>query len=241
MLVMSVEGDQRSAPSQHNYVWIGPIDAQTATQVDGVGGTRISAHVDKDPGMGPAAGTTQIVYDVYNGKRTYLSLYQHRPGQTDYSATFDDVMQHSFRLAPWNGYHSERWGYTLDYPASWYDLSNFGAPDSEKYFANESGLGSPIGMDSSGAFVAVSVISGSCRKPPPGNVDSTVQLSVDGQTVTRVSGFLGPPRSEVYWSSYAFVPLGTNCYGLACFFGSKTARDSNLRITDEIIRSFTTS
>ncbi len=196
MLVMSVPGDQTSAPTQHNYVWIGSIDHQAATRVDGVDGTRISAHVDKHPGMGPEAGTTQIMYDVYNGKRTYLVLYQHRPSQTDYSTAFDNVMQHSFRFSPWNGYHSDQWGYTLDYPANWYDLSNLGPTDTEKYFANEKDIGSPIDMDSAGAFFALSTVAGSCRAAPPGNVDSTAQLTVDGQTVTRVSGFLGASQSE---------------------------------------------
>jgi hypothetical protein len=240
MLVMSVQGDQRSAPTQDKYVWIGSIDHQADTQVDGVDGTRMSAHVDKDPGMGPEAGTTQIMYDVYNGTRTYLVLYQHRPNQTDYSMAFDDVMQHSFRFSPWNGYRSAQWGYILDYPARWYDLSNLGAPDTEKYFANQKDIGSPIGMDSAGAFFALSTGAGSCRAAPPGNVDSTVQLTVNGQSVTRVSGFLGPPQSEVFWSSYASVPSGSNCFGFAFIFGSKSARDSNLRTSDEIISSFTT-
>ena len=239
MLVMSVQGDQRSAPTQRNYVWIGSIDHQAATQVDGVDGTRISAHVDKDPGMGPEAGTTQIMYDVYNGTRTYLVLYQHRPNQADYSTAFDDVMQHSFRFSPWNGYHGDLWSYTLDYPASWYDLSTPGGPDTEKYFGNERDIASPIGMDSAGAFFALSVAS-SCRAAPSGNVDNTAQLTVNGQTVTRVSGFLGPPQSEVFWSSYASVPSDSNCFGFAFIFGSKSARDSNLRMSDEIISSFTT-
>jgi len=181
------------------------------------------------------------MYDVYNGTRTYLVLYQHRPNQTDYSTAFDDVMQHSFRFSPWNGYHSDRWGYTFDYPASWYDLSNLGAPDTEKYFANEKDIGSPIGMDSAGAFLALGTVAGSCRPAPPGNVDNTAQLTANGQTVTRVSGFLGPPQSEIFWSAYASVPNGSNCFGFAFIFGSKSARDSNLRTSDEIISSFTTS
>ena len=240
MIVMSVEGDQTSAPSQRSYVWIGTIDAQTTVRVDGVDGTRISAHVDKDPGMGPEAGTTQIMYDVYSGKRTYVVLYQHRPNQADYSATFDDVMGHSFRFSPWKGYHSDAWSYTIDYPAGWYEVPNSGAPDTEKYFANEKNIGSPIGMDSQGVFFALSRLSGSCRAAPPGRADDTAQLTVNGQTVTRTSGFLGARQSEVAWGSYATVPKGTSCFGFAFVFGSKEARDANLRVTDQIISSFTT-
>jgi hypothetical protein len=241
MSVDSVAGDHRSAPAQGNNIYVGTVDLVTPVQVDGVDGTRTSAHIDSNPGMGPEAGTTQILYDVYNGTRTYLVLYQHRPSESDYSPAFDDLMQHSFRFSAWNAYHSSISGYTIDYPAAWYDLGNLGAPDTERYFANDKTIGSPIGMDSQGVMLALSTETGSCRVPPPGTVDDTAQLTVDSQTVTRISGFLGPPQSEVYWGSYASVPKGTNCFGFAFIFGSKSARDANLRITDLIISSFTTS
>ena len=241
MLVMSPEGDQTSSPEQHNYVWMAPIEERTPTRVDGIDGNRLVAHVDRDPGMGPEAGTTQVMYDVYNGKRTYLALYQHRPNATDYTAAFDDVMQHSFRFSPWTGYHSAKWGYTIDYPSSWFDLPDLAAPDTDKYFANEKDLGSPIGMDSPGVFFAVSRVAGSCRPIPPGNVDDTAHLTVAGQTITRVSGYLGHAQSEAFWSSYASIPSGANCFALVAAFGSKAARDANLHVADLIITSFTTS
>jgi hypothetical protein len=37
----------------------------------------------------------------------------------------------------WKTYISARWGYSVDYPVDWYDLPNFGAPDTQKYFSNE--------------------------------------------------------------------------------------------------------
>jgi hypothetical protein len=241
IIVLSVPGDQRSAPSQGNYIHVGTVDQAAAVQVSGIEGVRTTAHLDSNPGMGPEAGTTQLLYDVYNGARTYFALYQHRPTEPDNSSAFDDLMQHSFKFAPWNGYRSDKWGYTVDYPASWYDLSNLGAPDTEEYFANEQSIGSPVGMDSQGVFFALNIETGSCRAAPPGNVDATTQLTVDGQTVTRISGFLGPPQSEVYWSSFASIPKTTSCFGFAFIFGSKAARDADLQITDQIISSFTTS
>jgi hypothetical protein len=241
MSVDSVEGDQRSAPAQGNYIHIGTVDGVTPIKVDGVDGTRTSAHIDSNPGMGPEGGTTQILYDFYNETRTYLVLYQHRPSEPDYSPAFDDLMQRTFRFSAWSGYHSKKWRYTIDYPSTWYDLGNLGAPDTETYFANEKNIGSPIGMDSQGVFFALSSVTGACRAAPPGNVDDTAQLTLAGQAVTRVSGFLGPPQSEVYWGSYASIPKGSNCFGFAFIFGSKPSRDTNLRITDQIISSFTTS
>jgi hypothetical protein len=96
-------------------------------------------------------------------------------------------------------------------------------------------------MGADGVFFNLSVLSGQCRAAPPGDIDGTAQLTVEGQPVTRVTGFLGPPRSEVFWGSYASVPKGTNCFAFAFVFGGKAARDANLRITDQMISSFTTS
>ena len=95
-------------------------------------------------------------------------------------------------------------------------------------------------MDSSGALFALSVLTGPCRTAPPGSVDSTVKLTVDGQTATRVSGFMGPPQSEAFWSSYVSLPSGSRCFQFAFVFGSKSARDANLVITDQIVTSFST-
>jgi hypothetical protein len=139
----------------------------------------------------------------------------------------------------WNSYHSQKWGYTIGYPASWYELGNLGAPDTEQYFANRKDIRQPMGMGADGVFVAVSMVSGQCRAVPPGSVDGTAQLMVDGHPVTRVTGLLGQP--EAYWSSYASVPKGANCFAFAFIFGSKTARDANLQITDQMLTSFTTS
>jgi hypothetical protein len=141
----------------------------------------------------------------------------------------------------WNSYHSQKWGYTINYPASWYDLGNLGAPDKEQYFANRKDIGLPMGMGADGVFFNLSVLSGQCRAAPPGDIDGTAQLTVEGQPITRVTGFLGPPRSEVFWASDASVPKGTNCFAFAFVFGGKAARDANLRITDQMISSFTTS
>jgi len=235
--VESQAGDQR--PCQYAISTF-KTDKVGATTVDGIAGLRIAGHFAADPGMGPEAGTTVIRYQVFNGKRTYCSEYQRRPSEPDYSLVFDELMQQTFRFAPWSAYRSDKDGYKLDYPASWYALSNLGAPDSERYFANAKNIGSPIGMDSSGALFALSVLTGPCRTAPPGSVDSTVKLTVDGQTATRVSGFMGPPQSEAFWSSYVSLPSGSRCFQFAFVFGSKSARDANLVITDQIVTSFST-
>ena len=138
----------------------------------------------------------------------------------------------------WNRIHSDKWGYTLDYPAAWYDQGTLGAPDSERYFANRKSIGAPINMGTTGLFVSLSRIQGACPGAPIGTVDKTKQLTVGDRAVTRVSGRLG--GAEAYWSAYAGVPDATVCYNFAFIFGSKATRDANLQIVDEMVSSFRT-
>jgi hypothetical protein len=74
-----------------------------------------------------------------------------------------------------------------------------------------------------------------------GKVDGTTELVVDGQFVTRVTGFFGPPAGEIYWGADAAIPKATYCFNFEFFFGTKTTRDLNLSVTDQVITSFTTS
>jgi len=73
---------------------------------------------------------------------------------------------------------------------------------------------------------------------PADKVDSTAQLTVDGKAVKRESGFFGGSASEAFWGSRAAVPAGTGCFAFSVIFGSKSARGSNLGITDRMIASF---
>src|ERR1700694_3099629 len=56
----------------------------------------------------------------------------------------------------WSTYTSSKWGYTVKYPANWYDLPNSGAPDTDKYFSNQN-VTTPAQMDQSGVLVTIRV------------------------------------------------------------------------------------
>jgi hypothetical protein len=129
----------------------------------------------------------------------------------------------------------------VDYPATWYALDT-GAPNTEKDFANERGVGSPLSLDQAGLFFAIVAMAGSCPgSPPPGAVDGTVQLKADGNTVTRLTGFLGPPQGEAAWAAVASVPGRGHCFTLGFYFGSKATRDGNLPTIDGVITTFKTA
>jgi hypothetical protein len=56
----------------------------------------------------------------------------------------------------WKTYTNPKWGYTLKYPQTWIELSNYGAPDTEKYFSNQIAP-SPMSLDDAGIYLAISV------------------------------------------------------------------------------------
>ena len=98
-LVLSIAGDHRSAPANHEYLFVGTVQSSSQLVVDGSTGTRFAALISQDPGMGPAAGTTQVLYVFYAGGRTYLLLYQHQPSLADRSATFDTLVSKTLRFS----------------------------------------------------------------------------------------------------------------------------------------------
>jgi hypothetical protein len=54
----------------------------------------------------------------------------------------------------WKTYVSARWGYSIDYLGDWYDLANFGAPDTQKYFSNEN-VRAPLEMTARGVWETI--------------------------------------------------------------------------------------
>jgi len=58
--------------------------------------------------------------------------------------------------ANWPTYMSTNWGYTVKYPATWYDLPNSGAPDADKYFSNQK-VANPAQMEPGGVWLTIRI------------------------------------------------------------------------------------
>ena len=56
--------------------------------------------------------------------------------------------------ANWQTYTNSQYGYTVKYPKNWYNLSNFGAPDTDKYFSNEN-VSAVMEMSGSGIWLTI--------------------------------------------------------------------------------------
>jgi hypothetical protein len=133
----------------------------------------------------------------------------------------------------WKVYTHPRWGYSVAYPATWFNLGNFGVPDTDKYFSNEN-VGAPLQLDKQGIWLTIRVADGTCPAPPalgPGQK----QLVVGGQSVVRTSGHSVPAGAENTWTIAADVPGGGSCFSFIYVALSQSARDANLEVADRMI------
>ncbi len=141
----------------------------------------------------------------------------------------------------WKTYVSARWGYSIDYPGDWYNLANFGAPDTQKYFSNEN-VSAPLTMTPRGVWETIEVqpnLAGSC---PP----SYVSRYVIRQSPTRVGDVatiryvinLTPSGAEAAYIIGVWVPHSGSCYSIQFLSSTPSTRDASTGVADQTIASF---
>jgi hypothetical protein len=139
--------------------------------------------------------------------------------------------------ADWPTYSSP--AYSIKYPSGWYDLSNFGAPDTEKYFANEK-VSAPLQMDTDGAWLTVSVefqATGGCSPSPyfqKATIVSQKSITVGGQSATRSVLVYGPKGPQFM---VADVGHGLRCYHFLAISYSSAATAANLPLEELVLSS----
>jgi hypothetical protein len=137
----------------------------------------------------------------------------------------------------WLTYLSALWGYSVDYPASWCNLPNFGAPEKDKYFASEFS-GSPLAMTSSGMWLTLKADWGACPVAPSFKeiYDRTV-LKVSRQDVTRTYGYFSPGGTEPTVMVYAAIAHESSCYTFSFLTQTRIGGDKYLSAADRMIAS----
>jgi hypothetical protein len=142
----------------------------------------------------------------------------------------------------WKTYVSARWGYSIAYPGDWYDLANFGAPDTQKYFSNEN-VGTPLQMTQRGVWETIEVQPNPTGSCPP----SYVSRSVIGQSPTRVGGVattryvinMTPSGgAEAAYINGVWVTHSGGCYAIQFVSLTPTTRDASTGVADQAIASF---
>jgi hypothetical protein len=139
--------------------------------------------------------------------------------------------------AGWHGYVSPRWLYSLGYPATWYDLPNYGDPSdvAHKSFSNQN-VGAPLEMESGGVWFGISVKSppgSSCGTSSGANVDA-VPITIDGEAATKYLT-KAPNYQSSMWASVTHLSW---CYEFTFITYSQTTRDQNMSDMNAIVASF---
>ena len=141
----------------------------------------------------------------------------------------------------WKTYVSARWGYSIAYPANWYDLPNSGAPDTQKYFSSEN-VGAPLLMSSRGVWETIEVQPYSAASCPASYVTSSAArqspITVDGVATTRYVINMTPSGAEASYGIGVWVKDGASCYSIQFDSPTASTRDANAGIDDQAIASF---
>jgi hypothetical protein len=140
----------------------------------------------------------------------------------------------------WKTYISARWGYSIDYPTSWYDLPS-GAPDTQKYFSNEENA-APLHMSSHGVFETIDVEPNQSEPCAPSWASSAAirqsPITLDGVPTTRYVVDFTPSGAEASYMVGVWVGHGGRCYGITFQSQNPSARDASIAVDDQAIASF---
>jgi len=143
--------------------------------------------------------------------------------------------------AGWKTYISARWGYSIDYLGGWYDLANFGAPDTEKYFSNET-VGAPLEMTARGVLETIEVQSNSTGSCPPSYMSMfairQAPTTVDAVATTRYVINMTPGGAEAAYIIGVWVMHSGSCFSIQFLSTSPSGRDANAGVADQTIASF---
>jgi len=141
----------------------------------------------------------------------------------------------------WKTYVSARWGYSIDYPTSWYDVPNHGAPDTQKYFSNEN-VGAPLQMSASGVYETITIGLNQTEPCAPswasGMAIRQSPITLDGVSTTRYVVNFTPSGTEASYLAGVWVSHSGSCYGITFQSQNPSARDTNIDVADQAIASF---
>lgn len=129
------------------------------------------------------------------------------------------------QTANWKIYTDAKWGYTIKYPETWFDVSNYGTPDTEKYFSNEN-VGSPSRMDNAGIYFAISVngkAGDQCLQRGLANMTVERRSTV---TIDGVASTINVLTKDGYGELIVNLLNGSYCYWFVYVFRSTQVRDA---------------
>ncbi len=139
----------------------------------------------------------------------------------------------------WATYSSDKWGYSLKYPAGWHNLQNFGAPDSHKYFSSED-VPTPLMMSPRGVWLTVATKPLSATDCSRQNIlgrriRSIGSVPLSGSQGTRyVTDPQGGAREDGWTVTFNLARRGL-CFEFVVVSLEQATRDTNLPLADAIL------
>jgi type II secretory pathway pseudopilin PulG len=125
----------------------------------------------------------------------------------------------------WSNYTNSKYSYSIKYPNSWFNLPNYGAPDTDKYFSNKN-VGAPLEMGSDGIWITIRISDNNDNlslsewaSKNPGNPQSEISnvrnVSINGvPAIQQVEDFTKAEGTEGGYSLATYLMKGNTVYSI---------------------------
>lgn len=131
-------------------------------------------------------------------------------------------------------YTSSKWGWSIQYPPAWFDLPNFGAPDTVKGFATED-VQSPLGLSEHGLWLNIETFAQSCEPRYKGEIVEETPITVGSSSTKYI---VRGPDSDAAFAGAVSVTATGRCYALGFLASNRETLDANAHLIREIIKTF---
>lgn len=153
------------------------------------------------------------------------------------------------KTVDWNNYSNSKYGYSIKYPKTWFNLPNYGAPDTDKYFSNEN-VGSPLEMGSDGIWITIRISENNDNlglsewaSKTPGNPQSKISnvkdITINGiPAVQQVEDFTKAEGTEGGYSLATYLMKGNTVYSIKSLTFNSTTSDKYKEEYNLMVESF---
>jgi len=124
-----------------------------------------------------------------------------------------------------NNYTNSKYGYSIKYPSGWFNLPNYGAPDTNKYFSNKN-VGAPLEMGSDGIWITIrisdnndnlSLAEWALESPgsPQAKISNVRNISINGvSAIQQIEDFTKAEGTEGGYSLATYLMKGNKVYSI---------------------------
>jgi hypothetical protein len=138
----------------------------------------------------------------------------------------------------WTAYANPRWAYTMQYPATWYDVQTASPQDTNKYFSNEH-INGPYEMTEAGFWLSIKTFERpgiDCKNEPSrGTTSQQSSATMGGLPATRWVGQSSPGAPERWWTIIYSVSRPKGCHVFEFLTRNQQTRDMVLETADRMI------